>query len=79
MYKQEIENKNESRECDICHRSILYYMEQFHVRLCLPDKKVILGNDLFTSYICLNCLTKEIKKVFIKDLENVKKMETYKG
>jgi len=80
VYKQEIETKNKQVECDNCHRTVSYYIEQFRVDLCLPDKKVILANDLFTSYICLKCLTEEIKKLIVKDLKaGKKKMETFKA
>ena len=73
MYKQEIKTKKERRECDICHRTVHYYIEQLRIDLCLPGKKIILANDLFTSFICLKCLTEEIKKVFVKDLKDNKK------
>jgi len=80
MYKHEFENKNEPRACDKCHRTVHYYVDQFNIHSCFPEKNVILQNDLFTSYICLKCLNNTIKKLILEDLEtNKKTMETFKG
>ncbi len=83
MNRKELKKANESRECDICHRTVRYYLEDFRVHLCLPKQRIVIENDLFTSYICLKCLMEAIKKEFVEDLKNDKKngikMETYKG
>lgn len=70
MNKHKIDNeKNDPRECDECHRSVHYYIEEFRICLSFPEKKVVLNNDLLTSYICLKCLSETIKKMFIQDLK----------
>ncbi len=74
----EFETKHDQRSCDVCQKTKGYYIDNFRIDLCLPKKKIILGTDLFTCYICLNCLTEKIKKVFVEDLRIDKKTKWLK-
>lgn len=79
MDRCEFKKEHDTRECDVCHSTVKYYIDNFRIDLCLPEKCVILGTDLFTSYICLKCLMEEIKQEFVKDLKKDKKNKYQNG
>lgn len=60
MYCNEFKNKNAPAECGVCHREHTNYISNFRIDVNGANLTLILGNDIFVSEICADCLTKTI-------------------
>jgi len=65
MYHQESKNPNPELvdyDCPVCEEPKSLIITNFRVDLFKGDKMCILGNDLLTYRICLDCLNKAINQ-----------------